>query len=85
MALLNISVMKVKRYLQTILERFAVLDKYRNRIVEVGHGFVDNKDSYCLSAVRKARIDCFCLGILRAVRSSDTISVAGEIPAVHFH
>ena len=51
-----------------------MLDKYGNRIVEVGHGFVDGEDSYCLSAVRKARKVYYCEGILRAVRSTDNIS-----------
>ena len=51
-----------------------MLDKYGNRIVEVGHGFVDGEDSYCLSAVRKARKEYYCEGILRAVRSTDNIS-----------
>jgi hypothetical protein len=37
-----------------------MLDKYGNRIVEVGHGFVDGEDSYCLSAVRKARKEYYC-------------------------
>ena len=51
-----------------------MLDKYGNRIVEVEHGFVDGEDSYCLSAVRKARKEYYCEGILRAVRSTDNIS-----------
>ena len=51
-----------------------MLDKYGNRIVNVGHGFVDGEDSYCLSAVRKARKEDYCEGILRAVRSTDNIS-----------
>ena len=51
-----------------------MLDKYGNRIVDVGHGFVDGEDSYCLSAVRKARKEYYCEGILRAVRSTDNIS-----------
>ncbi len=51
-----------------------MLNKYGNRMVEVGHGFVDGADSYCLSAVRKARKEYCCEGILRAVRSTDNIS-----------
>ena len=51
-----------------------MLDKHGNRIVEVGHGFVDGEDSYRLSAVRKARKEYYCEGILRAVRSTDNIS-----------
>ena len=74
MALLNVHSMRVNRYLQTTIGRFAMLDSNGNRIVNVGHGFVDGEDSYCLSAVRKARKEYYCEGILRAVRSTDNIS-----------
>ena len=68
-------VMLAAKWNQVIeIGRPAMLDKHGNRIVEVGHGFVDGEDSYCLSAVRKARKEYYCEGILRAVRSTDNIS-----------
>jgi hypothetical protein len=51
-----------------------MLDKHGNRIVEVGHGFIDGEDSYCLDAVRKARKEYQCEGVIRAVRWSDNPS-----------
>ena len=51
-----------------------MLDSDGNRIVEVGHGFVDGEDSYCLDAVRKARKEYQCEGVIRAVRDDDPIS-----------
>ena len=51
-----------------------MLDKYGNRIVEVGHGFVEGEDAYSLSAVRKARKEYDCEGVIRAVRDTDNIS-----------
>ena len=51
-----------------------MLDKDGNRIVEVGHGFVEGEDAYCLSAVRKARKEYYCEGVIRAVRDDDNIS-----------
>ena len=51
-----------------------MLDKHGNRIVEVGHGFIDGEDSYCLDAVRKARKEYRCEGVIRAVRWSDNPS-----------
>ena len=47
MALLNVESRRVNRHLQTTIGRFAMLDSNGNRIVEVGHGFVDGQDSYC--------------------------------------
>ena len=55
-----------------------MLDKCGNQIVEVGHGFVDGEDSYCLSAVRKARKEYRCEGVIRAVRGAETFSPAGD-------
>ena len=47
-----------------------MLDKYGNQIVEVGHGFVEGEDAYSLSAVRKARKEYDCEGVIRAVREA---------------
>ena len=55
-----------------------MLDSDGNRIVEVGHGFVDGEDSYCLDAVRKARKEYRCEGVIRAVRGAETFSPAGD-------
>jgi hypothetical protein len=49
-----------------------MLDKYGNRTREVGRGFVEGEDSYCLSAVRKARKEYRCEGVIRAVRGAET-------------
>ena len=51
-----------------------MLDKYGYQIVEVGHGFVEGEDAYSLSAVRKARKEYDCEGVIRAVRDTDNIS-----------
>ena len=55
-----------------------MLDSNGNRIVEVGHGFVDGEDSYCLDAVRKARKEYRCEGVIRAVRGAETFPPAGD-------
>ena len=41
-----------------------MLDKYGYQIVEVGHGFVEGEDAYSLSAVRKARKEYDCEGVI---------------------
>ena len=53
-------------------------DMYGNQIREVGHGFVEGEDAYCLDAVRKARQEYICKGIIRAIRGAETFFPAGD-------
>ena len=40
----------------------------------VGYGFVEGEDAFCVDAVRKARKEYSCEGVIRAVRDTDNIS-----------
>ena len=51
-----------------------MVDDDGREVESVGHGYVSGRNAWCVDAVRKARKDHHCDGVLRAVDSSDSVS-----------